>query len=66
MTDIRRISDIRISSRITVQISYFGYPDIYPDILPDFRYSDSYMWNRPKYPSFNIINISLYHFHMEI
>jgi hypothetical protein len=38
MTDIRRISDIRISSRITVRISYFGYPDIYPDILPDFRF----------------------------
>jgi hypothetical protein len=38
MTDIRRISDIRISSRITIRISYFGYPDIYPDILPDFRF----------------------------
>jgi hypothetical protein len=36
--DIRRISDIRISSRITIRISYFGYPDIYPDILPDFRF----------------------------
>ena len=41
MTDIRRISDIRISSRITVRISYFGYPDIYPDILPDFRFQIS-------------------------
>jgi hypothetical protein len=24
----------------------------------------SYMWNHLKYPNFNIINISLYHFHM--
>jgi hypothetical protein len=38
MTDICRISDIRISSRITVRIPYFGYPDIYLDILPDFRF----------------------------
>jgi hypothetical protein len=38
MTDIRRISDIQISSRITIRISYFGYPDIYLDILPDFRF----------------------------
>jgi hypothetical protein len=38
MTDIRRILDIRISSRIPVQISDFGYPDIFLDILPYFKF----------------------------
>jgi hypothetical protein len=64
MTNIHRILDIRISCRIPVRISDFGYPDIFPYILQDFEYSVNYMWNRPKYPSFNIINTSLYHFHM--
>jgi hypothetical protein len=35
MTDICWITDIRISSRIPIRISDFGYPDIFPDILPD-------------------------------
>jgi hypothetical protein len=64
MIDICWILDIWISSQIPVRISDFGYPSIFLDILPDSRYSNSYMWNRPKYPSFNIINTSLYHFHM--
>jgi hypothetical protein len=64
ITDIRQILDIRISSQKPVRISGFGYPNIFLDILPDFRYSNSYMWNRPKYPTFNIINTSLYNFYM--
>jgi hypothetical protein len=64
MTDIRRILDIQISSWIPVWISNFGYPNIFLDILSDFGYSNSYMWNHAKYPSFNIINTSLYHFHL--
>jgi hypothetical protein len=43
MADIRRISDIRISSRISFQILDFGYLDIFLDTLSDFEYSDSYM-----------------------
>jgi hypothetical protein len=35
MTDIRQISDIRISSRIPIRISDFGYPDIFPFLISD-------------------------------
>jgi hypothetical protein len=45
MIDIRRISNIRISSWIPFRILDFGYPNIFLDTLLYFEYSDSYTWS---------------------